>query len=128
MNLWRLTLNKETAQISGPPQRLTSGSTMETGGNLTSDGHLIFAAAEKNYNIWSLELQANEGRATGEMKKLTDRSTPGGASFAFGRRPVSDLRLHPDGKQGCMGPRSAHGQGDSTRGHWPVGRTSPNFS
>jgi len=75
VNLWRLTLNRETAQISGPPQRLTSGSTMEMGGNLTSDGHLIFAAAEKNYNIWSLELQANEGRATGEMKKLTDRST-----------------------------------------------------
>jgi Tol biopolymer transport system component len=48
---------------------------MEMGGNLTTDGHLIFAAAEKNYNIWSLELRPNEGTVVGEMKKLTDRST-----------------------------------------------------
>jgi eukaryotic-like serine/threonine-protein kinase len=75
VNLWRLTVNRETGRLTGPPRRLTSGNTFEIEGNITPDGHLIYAALDKNYNIWSLPLRANEGVATGEMKKLTDRTT-----------------------------------------------------
>ncbi len=75
VNLWRLTMSSQTGRITGPPQRITSGSTFEMEGNLTPDGQLIFAALEKNYNIWSLALAANTGTAIGKMKKLTDRST-----------------------------------------------------
>jgi Tol biopolymer transport system component len=74
-NLWRIGISTKTWKVTGPPQRLTSGPTLELipsaasgpGGSV----RLAFAYLTDNYSIWSLPIDPNQGKVTGQLKRLT---------------------------------------------------------
>jgi Tol biopolymer transport system component len=78
-NLWRIGLSPKTWKVTGPPQRLTSGTTIERSPSVAfgSGGvvRLAFATLIKNLAIWSLPIDPNRGRVTGELKRLTHEAT-----------------------------------------------------
>ena len=57
----------------GPPHRLTFGTGTETSPSIAQSGSRIaFADLNTNYRVWSLPLNANAGKVTGEPVRLTD--------------------------------------------------------
>ncbi len=105
-NLWQVSIDPATWQITGPAQRLTSGAGLElhpsavagiAPGNRTSPRkgspitRVAFASLTASVNIWALPLDANQAKVTGELQQLT-RGASGdfipavsadGASIAF---------------------------------------------
>jgi Tol biopolymer transport system component len=77
-NLWRIGISPETWKVTGPPQRLTSGTMIERNPS-TAFGpggvvRLAFANLTQNLAIWSLPIEPNQGRVTGELKRLTQEA------------------------------------------------------
>jgi eukaryotic-like serine/threonine-protein kinase len=74
-NLWQIGISRTTFKVEGSPQRLTSGAAQEEmpsaawgpGGKV----RLAFANVTENLDIWSLPIEPNQGRVTGELKRLT---------------------------------------------------------
>jgi len=86
-NLWRLTVSLRTRQAAGVPQRLTSGTSLETKPVVAAGGRLVFSSLTSNLNIWSLSINANQGKVAGEPQKLTHAAFDAGTSLsADGRR------------------------------------------
>jgi Tol biopolymer transport system component/tRNA A-37 threonylcarbamoyl transferase component Bud32 len=78
-NLWRLGISTKTWKVTGLPQRLTSSPTIEESPSvaLVADGSvkIAFASLSENTDIWSLPLEANTGKVTGELRQLTRDTT-----------------------------------------------------
>jgi serine/threonine protein kinase len=74
-NLWRIPLSPTKFTATGLPQRLTSGATREecpSAVRLTNGtSRVAFASFTENPEVWSLPIQPNQGRVTGEPKQLT---------------------------------------------------------
>jgi eukaryotic-like serine/threonine-protein kinase len=74
-NLWRIGISPRTWKVTGPPERLTSGLTLEVNPSVVSGPggatRVAFASLTENANIWSLPIDANRGRVTGELQQLT---------------------------------------------------------
>jgi len=74
-NLWRIGISSEIWKVTGPPQRFTSSPTIEESPSVASaaDGSvkIAFASLSENTDIWSLPLEANTGRVTGDLRQLT---------------------------------------------------------
>jgi Tol biopolymer transport system component/predicted Ser/Thr protein kinase len=74
-NLWRIGISPKSWKVTGRPQRLTSSSAIEERPSVASlaDGswRIAFASLTENTDIWSLPLEANAGRVTGELRQLT---------------------------------------------------------
>ena len=79
----------KTWQTTGSPRRITFGSGMESQPSAVVAG-LVFSGLSENFDIWSLPLDANRGKVTGELRHLTQDpaldSYP--SSSADGRRVV----------------------------------------
>ncbi len=69
-NVWRMAVSAEGQSI-GVAERLTSGTTLETSGQLTNSGSLIFSSLNLVQSLWSLPLDANTARIEGELRKVT---------------------------------------------------------
>jgi Tol biopolymer transport system component len=77
-NLWRIGISPKTWKVAGPPERLTSGATLEEapsvalgpGGAL----RLAFASLSENPSIWSLPIEPNAGKVRGEVKRVIQDS------------------------------------------------------
>ncbi len=69
-DVWRLTLSPRTRRATGA-QRVTFGTSMETKPWVAADGRMVFSNLTSTLNIWSLAIDANRGRATGEPQRLT---------------------------------------------------------
>jgi Tol biopolymer transport system component len=84
-NLWRIAISPKMWKVTGPPQRLTSGTMIEQNPSAAFGPggvvRLAFAALNQNLAIWSLPIEPNQGRVTGELKRLSreaaDDSFPG---------------------------------------------------
>src|SRR6516225_9922296 len=74
-NLWRIQISPKTWRIIGTPERLTSGPTLEEAPSVASGAggivRIAFAALSDNPEIWSLPIEPNQGKVTGELKRLT---------------------------------------------------------
>ncbi len=74
-NLWRIGISPRTWKATGPPERLTSSSATEEGPSVVSvaDGsvRVAFASRAAHSDIWSLPIEANTGRVTGEPRQVT---------------------------------------------------------
>ena len=74
-NLWRIRISPKTWRIIGTPERLTSGPTFEQGPSVASSAgevvRIAFAALSDTTEIWSLPIEPNQGKVTGELKRLT---------------------------------------------------------
>ncbi len=94
-NLWRIGISGETFKTTGSPQRVTSGPTLEERPSLVSGPggslRLAFASLSQNLSIWSLPIEANQGKVVGEVKRLTQDTaddfqpalSPDGARMVF---------------------------------------------
>jgi eukaryotic-like serine/threonine-protein kinase len=76
-DLWRIRISPNDWHPSGSPQRLTSGSMAEYC-RVSDNGTLAYSSMLENVNVWSLPLEANAGRLTGEMRQLTRDAAHGG--------------------------------------------------
>jgi eukaryotic-like serine/threonine-protein kinase len=79
-NLWRIGISPKTWKVTGPPQRLTSGAAEEEAPSAASGPggivRLAFASLTDNLDIWSLPIEPNQGKVTGEPKRLTQEAGP----------------------------------------------------
>jgi DNA-binding winged helix-turn-helix (wHTH) protein len=87
-NVWRMPVSDEGRSL-GPAERLTSGTTLEASPLLTPTGNVIFASLNLVQSIWSLPLDANSARITGDLKKITDGPTEAQPSISLDGRKLA---------------------------------------
>ena len=93
-NLWRVRLDLKTFHVSEDAQRLTSGGAREGHASLSAR-RLVFSSLQENADIWSLPIEPNSGRVTGEIRRITDDVAPNysGSVSADGRFVVVQTHL-----------------------------------
>lgn len=88
-SLWQIAVSPQTAKVTGLPQRLTSGTTLETKPSAIAGGEIAFASLTQNLNVWSIAIDANRGRTKGEPQKVTHAAFDAHTSLsADGRKLV----------------------------------------
>ena len=74
-NLWWIPFSVPKFAISGPPQRLTFGATREEAPSaiLLANGmkRVAFSSFTETLAVWSLPIQPNQGKVTGQPEQLT---------------------------------------------------------
>jgi Tol biopolymer transport system component/DNA-binding winged helix-turn-helix (wHTH) protein len=68
---WRMPISASGRSL-GPAERLTSGTSFEVTPRLTPPGDLVFASLNLNSAIWSLPVDTDHARVTGDLKRVTD--------------------------------------------------------
>ncbi len=103
VNVWQVPISTKTWKITERPRRLTSGSGREDKPSIATlpDGGLrmVFASLLENFNIWSIPVDADQGRVTGDVVRLTQ-------SAADERNPALTL----DGKRVFFGTNRSGNQ------------------
>ncbi len=73
-SLWRVRISKNW-RVEEAPQRLTSGTGVYIQPSVIAGAggasRLVFAASSVNHDVWSLPADANRGKVTAEMQRLT---------------------------------------------------------
>ena len=64
-------ISTKTWQISQAPERLTFGTGREEQPSIAATGRLVFVGLNGNVDIWSLPIDPNEPRPSGELMQLT---------------------------------------------------------
>jgi Tol biopolymer transport system component/tRNA A-37 threonylcarbamoyl transferase component Bud32 len=94
-DLWEVIIKPGTWKVTGVPRRITTGTGLSelpsfasarAGG---SESRMAFAGLTYNLQIWSLPLPAKGGRATRELRQVTDNPT----STEFGSLSADGTRL-----------------------------------
>ena len=73
-NVWRLPFSALGHRVSGPPERLTAGTGLESNAsvpNQSDERVLAFSSALENIDLWSLPLLPDEAKLTGDLQRLT---------------------------------------------------------
>jgi Tol biopolymer transport system component/DNA-binding winged helix-turn-helix (wHTH) protein len=74
VNVWTLHLSPNLWHCQGPPRRLASGRDFEDHPHLLPGGRVVFAGLARSASLWSLAIDANEGRPRSDaLKRLTDK-------------------------------------------------------
>ena len=68
-NLWRIRISPKERQLLGEPQQLTAG-IGEQGASAAQDGRIAFVTGSRNWDIWSLPLDANRAEVRGEPERI----------------------------------------------------------
>jgi len=71
VNAWRAPVSAD-GRISGPAERLTSGTTLEISPTLTAAGELLFASLDRTAGVWSLPADPDQAKLRGEPTKITE--------------------------------------------------------
>ncbi len=114
-NLWKIVIPQKTGKAVGAPERVTFGAGIETQPSMASgpDGtrRLAFASIVGSVNIWSLPIDANQGKITGGIQRVTESAardlvpsvSADGSKLAFvsNRSGIQELWLKalPGGKE-----------------------------
>ncbi|MGH9718986.1 MAG: protein kinase domain-containing protein [Bryobacteraceae bacterium] len=70
-HIYRVPLSVKSPAIALQPARMTSGNDLELHPYLSGDNRVVFSRQTLSADIWSLPISANEGKATGQWKRLT---------------------------------------------------------
>jgi len=70
-NLWRLSLSSKTFQPADPPQRLTFSPGKDFFASVAGN-RLAFWHMDFDVQVWNLPVNTNEGKVTGEARRLTE--------------------------------------------------------
>jgi serine/threonine protein kinase/Tol biopolymer transport system component len=79
-NLWQVSIDPVTWLIAGPAERLTSGTGLEVYPSAAthaavakqaSRDRIAFASLAESLNIWSVPMDANQAKVTGQVQQLT---------------------------------------------------------
>ena len=71
INLYQMSLSPGTWRFEGLPQRLTQG-VSERQPTVTDDGRIAFADIDNNVDIWSIAIDPNSGKVSGEPEAVED--------------------------------------------------------
>ena len=71
-SLWQIPISLQSWRITGPPERLTFSTGLDTSPSLIADGRLAFASLGENIDVWRLAIDANRAGPVGELSRLTD--------------------------------------------------------
>ena len=71
VNLWQVAVSPGKWLVAGIPQRLTSGTGLESQPSADSGGRVVFVSHREGSHIWRLPVLANEGKISGELQQLT---------------------------------------------------------
>ncbi len=93
-NLWRVPIQPASFKVLGAPERLTYGMGDEARPSLAAAAPgtgLVFANSTSNIDLWSLPIDANQGKPTGQIERLTQDAaldsmpdlSPDGRRLAF---------------------------------------------
>lgn len=93
-NLWRVAIQPASFKVKGAPERLTYGIGGEALPSLAAAAPgtgLVFANLTSNIDLWSLPIDANQGKPTGQIERLTQDAaadympdlSPDGRKLAF---------------------------------------------
>ncbi len=103
LNVWQVGISPPAWKVTDTPQRLTFGSGLEDKPSVAAslDGglNMVFASLVEDFNIWGLPIDANQGRVTGELLRLTQ-------SAADDRNPTLTI----DGKRLFFGSNRSGNQ------------------
>jgi serine/threonine protein kinase len=79
-NLWRIRMTPQSWKVAGVPERLTSSSAIEEGPSVARGAgnavRLAFASLSENSDLWSLPIDTNSVKTTGEPQRLTSDTAP----------------------------------------------------
>jgi hypothetical protein len=70
-NLWSVALSPKTNKAQGVASRLTESTQAEQHFSIAQNGTLVFASIQSNEDIYSLPLDAERGKVTGPLCRLT---------------------------------------------------------
>ncbi len=75
-NLWQIPISPETGQLAGAPQQLTflastAGLQLQPSAAGSRSLRVAFWNLTANTDVWSLALEANQGKSLGQMRRLT---------------------------------------------------------
>jgi eukaryotic-like serine/threonine-protein kinase len=70
-NLWSVALSPKTHKAQGVASRLTESTQAEQHFSISQNGTLVFASTQSNEDIYSLPLDAERGKVTGPLRRLT---------------------------------------------------------
>ena len=81
VNIWRIRLPPQDPHASSPAQQLTFGAGNDVNPSPATGGNLVFASLTEHTAIWSLPLEPNRVRVTGNLQRITESTasevTPG---------------------------------------------------
>jgi len=75
INMFRVEISRGDWRVRGPAQRVTSGSGIHFGPSISSDGSMVFTNMSWVANLWSVPLDADQGKLTGEPRQITQDAT-----------------------------------------------------
>jgi len=70
-NLWQVPISSDTHEVRDRPTRVTTGTNIDQDPSISSDGTLVFATIQSAPDLWLLPIQANRGKVTGAVQRLT---------------------------------------------------------
>ena len=73
-HLYRVRINRD-GKISKDPERITFGTSSETRPTLSTSGQLALASETFASHLWSVPVNANQGKVTGQMTQVTREAT-----------------------------------------------------
>jgi eukaryotic-like serine/threonine-protein kinase len=90
-DLWRVAVDPAARKLSGTPERLTYGPGVEADAVFGAEGQILFTDIRSATDIWSVALDAQTGRSTGEERPITSdpahdalvRASGDGSSIIF---------------------------------------------
>ncbi|MGZ8867079.1 MAG: protein kinase domain-containing protein, partial [Thermoanaerobaculia bacterium] len=71
VNVYRARIDPRSFEIKGPPERLTSGSTMQAFTSVSRTGRLLFADMTVSMNVWKVAADTNAVRLLGSPEPVT---------------------------------------------------------
>ena len=76
VNIWSIPISPNSWRVSGTPRQLTAGHTIADHPNLLTGDQVLFGALASNSNLWSLPINANEGKPLKNgLNRLTDKAS-----------------------------------------------------
>jgi Tol biopolymer transport system component len=75
-NIWRITADPTTGELTDGPARLTTGTGQETNLAVSRDGQkILFTSSTSRTRLWAFPLETSSGRIVGEPTPITQGST-----------------------------------------------------
>jgi hypothetical protein len=92
-NLWTMPVSERTFHARGPARRLTQGSASELNPRFapgaSGASRYVFSSQESNTDVWTLDIDINQGKALGELRRLTE----GAADHQYPTLSADDRKL-----------------------------------
>ena len=105
-NLWRIAISPQTWKVTGLPQQLTYGSALEASPSVGSNAgvaRVAFSSANETTSVFSLLINANQGKALGQPQLLTSNASGSTeASLSHDGSRVVFVSLRPDSQEVWM--------------------------